>query len=392
MVELYPHQVDAVEALCNGSVLWGGVGSGKSRTSLAYYMKREAPRDLYVITTAKKRDSLDWVGEAAAFAIGRKPDETVAGVLTVDSWNNIGKYVNVKNAFFIFDEQRLVGSGAWVRSFYKIAEKNHWIILSATPGDTWMDYIPVFVANGFYKNRTEFIRSHVIYNSFTKYPKIDRYVGVGALNKLRSKVLVHMPYRSHHEPVDVILPVDYDRDLYKKVVQDRWNIYEDKPIETVSELFHIARRVINSDASRLAILGQLLEKHKKFIVFYTFNYELEALRNYAKRASETFDDFEVSEWNGHRHDPIPMSKHWMYLVQYASGSEGWNCCESDAICFYSLTYSYKMYAQAKGRIDRISCKKRELYYYTLQSRADLDLAVWRSLQSKKTFNESDFKF
>ena len=382
--ELYPHQKEALEKLSNGKILWGGVGSGKSVIALAYYMEKEMCGDIYVITTAKKRDSVEWEGDAAKFGISTNPDHSVAGALHVDSWNNINKYTDVEGSFFIFDEQRLVGSGAWVKAFYKIAKKNAWIILSATPGDSWMDYIPVFVANGYYKNKTEFIREHVVYRPFAKFPQISNFLKTGKLERLKHDVLVHVPYISEAVRKSKDVKVTYDVDLFKKVSEERWNVFEDRPINNVSELFYVMRRVVYSDPSRLEALRKLMDKHPKLIVFYNFNYELEILR----QLNDTWSDLiPVAEWNGHKKQPIPDSDHWVYLVQYQSGSEGWNCIETDAMVFYSLTYSYKNYQQAHGRIDRLNTYFSELHYYSFVSNSLVDRAVNNALKRKETFNE-----
>jgi len=382
-VKLYPHQEYAVDQMHNGCILWGGVGTGKSLTAVAYYMQKEAPKDVYVITTAKKRDSVDWEGDFTKYGVGKFKNATVAGVLTVDSWNNIDKYRNVQNAFFIFDEQRLVGSGAWVKSFVEIARHNRWILLSATPGDTWMDYIPVFIANGYYKNRTAFKQEHVVYKPFRKFPQISRYNGVGRLVRLRNEVLVEMPYHPHTVRHSYEILVDYDRDLYEMAVKKRWHIYESRPLKDAGELFMVMRKIVNSGPCRMQELRKLMLKHPKLIVFYNFDYELELLRSLAGITT-------VHEWNGHRHQELPKTDSWVYLVQYAAGAEGWNCTSTDAIVFYSLTYSYKMWQQAHGRIDRINTPFRDLFYYTLKSDSTIDEAVWKSLLSKKNFNESEY--
>src|SRR3954447_8451807 len=407
-VTLADHQKTALGKLQDGCILWGGVGSGKSRVGLAYYMLTEQHEDLYVITTAKKRDSMDWTTEAARFGINRERNATMAGTITIDSWNNIEKYVGVENAFFIFDEQRLVGNGKWSKSFLKIAKKNRWIMLSATPGDNWMDYIPVMVANGFYRNRTEFKNEHVIYAPFSKYPKVERYVNVQRLVRQRNQILIHMPYYKETIRHSINLWCEHDELTMARVSHGRWNVFEDKPIRDVAEMFHVMRRVANSHPSRLEAIRELLTKHDRLIIFYNFDYELDILRELANDASGVDktaleqdqrhfrstaleqDDRQYAEWNGHKHQDIPTSDKWVYVVQYVAGAEGWNCITTDAVAFWSLTYSYKLWEQAHGRIDRLNTPYEHLYYYTLRSKAAIDWAIWRSLKSKKSFQTKHF--
>jgi hypothetical protein len=384
-VTLLPHQLEAIENLDNGKILWGGVGVGKSHTALGYYMKKERERDIYVITTAKKRDSLDWETAAISFGISVHRHLSTSGVLTVDSWNNIGKYVDIEDAFFIFDEQRLVGSGAWVKSYQRIAKRNRWILLTATPGDTWIDYVPVFIANGFYRNATEFKREHVVYAPFTRYPKIVRYIEVSTLNKYRNMLLVEMPYERHTERIQHDVICEYDQALFDKVVKRRWNPYTEKPLKDVSEMFRVMRRVVNSDPSRRSNLGVILDAHPKVVVFYNFDYELELLRDYLSQ-----NGIYYSEWNGHKHEPVPETEEWVYLVQYTAGAEGWNCTYTDTILFYSLTYSYRNFMQSHGRIDRLDTPFTLLHYYVLKSNSLIDKAIWNALSHKKRFNENAF--
>jgi hypothetical protein len=383
MVELHPHQTEAVGKLASGKILRGDVGTGKSLVAVAYYMKVEADTDVYVITTAKKRDSLDWEREFAKFGVGRELDGTTAGRLTVDSWNNLSRYRNVENAFFILDEQRLVGSGGWSQEFLRLAKRNRWILLTATPGDTWLDYISVFVANGFYKNRTEFKRDHVVYSPYSKFPKVDHYTGVGKLVRLRNQLLVEMPYERKTIRHNVILPVDYDKAKFDKCWKDRWNPFQNKPARNIAEMFLVLRRITSTSPSRLDTVRTLLKTHPRLIVFYNFDYELEMLRKLC-------DEVAVSEWNGHNHQAIPETDSWVYLVQWAAGAEGWNCVSTNAMVFYSLTYSYKMWHQGHGRIDRLNTPHIGLFYYTLMSNSFIDRAIKKALDSKKSFNEKKF--
>lgn len=399
-INLYDHQLDAVKKMRNGSILCGGVGSGKSRTALAYYYQlnggkldsdeyvrmNDPPMDLYIITTAKKRDSLEWDKEVIHFLMSTNPDLNLySNKIVVDSWNNIKKYSEVKDAFFIFDEQRVVGSGAWVKAFLKIVKQNKWVLLSATPGDTWEDYIPVFIANGFYKNRTEFIREHIVYSRFSKYPKVDRYLNTGRLIRLRSRILINMDFKrktvSHHEDVYV----NYDISAYKDICRKRWNPWTDMPIKNASEFCYTLRKIVNTDESRQVALLELMEKHPRVIIFYNFDYELELLKEL-----DYGEEFEVAEWNGHKHQPVPSCEKWIYLVQYNSGAEGWNCITTDTIIFYSQNYSYRVVKQASGRIDRLNTPYMNLYYYHLKSRSGIDLAISKAINKKKKFNETGF--
>ena len=405
-IELYDYQLDAIEKMHNGCILCGGVGSGKSITSLAYYFKEQGgciytkeyvpmkkkPKDLYIITTARKRDTLEWEGELVPFLLSTHPERNTyyGNKVIVDSWNNIKKYSDISGAFFIFDEQRVVGSGAWVKAFLKISKLNDWILLSATPGDSWQDYIPVFVANGFYKNRSEFIREHVVYSRFSKYPKVDRYINIGRLVRLRSRVLVDMDFKrstiSHHEDIFV----DYDKHRYKEAMKTRWDPYKNEPIQQASGLCYVLRRIVNEDISRQEAVLKLFEKHHRMIIFYNFDYELDILKDLFIPGWDDSENFELAEWNGHKHQPVPETDNWVYLVQYTAGAEGWNCITTDTIVFYSQNYSYKIMQQSSGRTDRLNTPFKDLFYYHLKSKSSIDLAISRSLKNKKKFNERSF--
>lgn len=632
-VKLHAHQTKALEEMKNGCILYGGVGVGKTITSLAYYYTKvcggelnkwasmSTPKDVYVITTAKVRDSQAFELQAGKMGVHQLPAVSTNGVkITVDSWNNLHKYTEVKDAFFIFDEQRVVGYGSWARAFIKVAKSNEWILLSATPGDTWLDYIPVFIANGWYKHKTDFIDQHVIWTPRVKYPKVLRYQNVGVLVKRRNEVLVHMPLERHtkRHPIDVVC--DYDHDKFEKVVKKKWHVFDNRPLRDIAEQFSVMRKVVNSDASRLEAVQRILSRHPKLIVFYNFDYELEALRTLippsqlaspesiqqmadqinskrttssrpsgrnsveagprtsaspststdgsestegstspssmtttpteygsgspsrsgrsrplglpiwessstssltqtnsdvgdeiptsasqrvvteklvesssslqsrkqtpatshhvkssslssgesttisgsgSKSSSSAMDasgatgptahstrsspkhfsssvtpqqrksskhsasspsgvgprsegpnissdtstlgkssatatkkleqTFSIAEWNGHKHEEIPTTERWLYLVQYRAGAEGWNCIETDAIVFYSQTYSYRDWWQAHGRIDRINTRFVDLYYYYFISDSIIDKAIRKALRMKKSFNEKDLK-
>ena len=404
-MELRKYQLDALGKMKTGCILCGGVGSGKSLTSLSYFylkmggdirfltgdeeyipMDNTRIEDLYIITTARKRDTFEWDKELIPFLLSRHKEENLyCNKVIVDSWNNIKKYKDVRGAFFIFDEQRVVGSGTWVKSFLKITDCNDWILLSATPGDTWSDYIPVFVANGFYRNRTEFLREHAVYSRFAKFPKIEKYISTGKLLKYRNDILVDMDFKRETNSVHRNIAVSYDKLLYREVNKSRFDPYLNEPILNAGGLCYVLRKIVNSDISRGDSVLRLLEEHPKAIIFYNFDYELDILRGLTYS-----DGTEIAEWNGHKHEPIPVGDKWVYLVQYTAGNEGWNCIMTDTIIFYSQNYSYKVMVQAAGRIDRMNTPFKELYYYHLMSGASIDLAISVALKKKKKFNERDY--
>lgn len=393
---LYDFQMEAVMKGFSGCIFNGGVGSGKSRTGLYFYFKEQGgwidgsdytpmknPKDLYIITTAAKRDKHEWQQEMLPFRLSDNPKlNCYPNKVIVDSWNNIKKYVDVSGAFFLLDEDKVCGSGAWVKAFLKIAKKNHWVILSATAGDQWVDYIPVFVANGFYKNKTEFINEHVIYSRYSKYPKIERYINTQRLMRLRNKILIDMTFERHTIPHHEDVYCSYDIPLYKDVIRRRWDPYKQEPLKQASELCYLLRKIVNSDESRQVKLLEILEDHPRAIIFYSYDYERDILMNLGYG-----EDVEIAEWTGHKHQPIPDSEKWVYLVNYASGAEGFNCISTDTIIFFSQTYSYKTLIQAAGRIDRLNTKFVDLYYYHLKSRSGIDLAISKALTNKKQFNE-----
>lgn len=395
-IELRPQQRDAVNRLKSGAILYADVGTGKSRTALAYFLEKECggslcieknevvsfrPKDLYIITTAQKRDKREWQDEALPFCIF-EDGSGIGGIhLKVDSWNNIAKYVGIRGAFFIFDEQRVVGSGKWVRAFWKIAKANHWILLTATPGDTWMDYVPIFIANGFYSSRRDFCDRHVIWERWSKFPKPKGYFDEGVLLRQRNSLLVRMENRKETVPHHETVYLEYDRDKSKIAMKTRWNPYSNEPIVDAGELCRVLRKIANEDPSRMKKVKELIRIHPKVIIFYNFDYELEELRKLPTV---------VAEWNGHKHEALPTGPRWAYLVQYSAGAEGWNCTTTDTIIFYSQNYSYKLMTQAAGRIDRMNTPFTDLYYFHLSSRSPIDLAISRALSRKKTFNEKDF--
>ena len=397
---LYPHQEQAVKRMFTGCILNGGVGSGKSRTSLYYYFSKYGgkienqeyipmrhkpkPPDLYIITTAKKRDDLEWEGELAHFLLSTdiKKNNYYGNKVVVDSWQNVKKYADIKYSFFIFDEDKVCGSGTWAKTFLKIAKHNEWIVLSASPGDKWQDYETIFIANGFFKNRTEMREEHYKYSRYTKFPKVEGYYNETRLIRLRDKILIDMDFKRktipHHEDIFV----NYDIPKYKEAMRKRWDPYKDEPILQASGLCYVLRRIVNEDESRQTALLELFEKHPRMIIFYNFDYELDILLGLAYG-----NDVEVAQFNGHIHQPVPESKKWVYLVQYTAGCEGWNCIKTDTIVFYSQNYSYKVMLQACGRIDRLNTPYIDLYYYHFKSRSGIDLAISRALANKKKFNE-----
>lgn len=393
LMRIEPDQLDAVNKLKNGNILKGDTGAGKSFTALYYYyvkvcggeyepdlLPMRNPRDLYIITTPKKRDDLEWEKDMLPFLLSSLSECQVK--VTVDSWNNIKKYTNVIGAFFIFDEQRVVGSGAWVKAFYKIVRRNQWILLTATPGDTWSDYIPVFVANGFYRNKTDFKEQHIIMNPFTRYPSIKGYFNQGKLMKYRKQITVEMKSPKNTIQIHKDIRCEYDKDTERLVLKERWHPFEDRPLRDATEMAVVMRKIAFGDMSRIDKVKELFEVNPRIIIFYDYNFELDMLIDMCETEGYTY-----AQWNGHKHEEVPETARWIYLVQYTSGSEAWNCTRTNCMIFFNNNYSWKKMKQAAGRIDRRNTPYHELHYYHLTSSSYIDKRINNALNTKKEFND-----
>lgn len=371
---LYPHQLEALKKIKSGSVLNGGVGSGKTLTALSFVKENFPSRKVYIITTAKKRDSGDWEEEAES--IGVKLE-------VVDSWNNIKNYMNLENSFFIFDEQRVVGYSTWGKSFITICRKNKWILLSATPGDTWMEYMTVFIANGFYRNKSDFVDQHVEFDQYVKYPKIKKYHNEGKLMRHRQQILVPMHFERKTKRHRQFIYSSHNQKSYDRIIKERWNVFKETPIENASEMLQCLRRLVATDEDRIFNAKVLMDMHDKLIIFYNYNYERNTIISIADELGK-----EYWEWNGHIHEELPNEDKWLYIVQYTAGAEGWNCITTNTILFYSMNYSFKITEQAEGRIDRLNTPYIDLEYYFLSSKSNIERDIHKAIITKQKFNES----
>lgn len=399
---LYPHQKEALKRMFNGCILKGGTGSGKSRCGLYYYFQKYGgsiedqaynpmkgkPPDLYIISTAKKVRDKEWEGELTPFLL--LPDSQTGltrygNKVVIDSWNVIKKYVDAKNAFFIFDECKVNGKGVWAKCFLQITKRNEWIILSASPGDSWQDYETIFLAHGFFRTRTEFRGEHLVYDPYVKnFPKVTGYRNETRLIRLRDKILVDMEFERHTTQIHEYITCEYNIPLYRDTMRKRWDYFKDEPITQAAGLCYALRRIVNTDESRQVKLLELLDDHPKAIIFYNFEYEREILLNLGYS-----EGTKVAQYNGSVHESIPDGDKWVYLVQF-NACEAWNSIATDTIIFYSQTYSYKTLLQASGRIDRLTTKFTDLHYYHLRSMSGIDLAISKALKAKKKFNERKF--
>lgn len=374
-ISMYEYQLEAIDKLQSGMILWGNVGSGKSRTSLYFYCKNYSNKKLLIITTAQKRNNGEWLEECKVF--GLKP--------IIDSWNNIRKYEKYENCFIIFDEDHLTGYGAWSKTFIKMAKCNDWLVLTGTPGDNYSEFMTVFIAKGWYKNKRDFEENHVIYSRYSKYPKVDRYINQGLLEKHRRDILVKMFVEKRPRVHKEIVITQYDISKYKKAYKEKRD-ENNKPFKNATAFCLYLRKICNEDESKIVKVRELLLKHNKVIIFYNYIYEKEILLKLLK----TMKTFNVGEYNGQHHDDIPIGERWAYLCQYTAASEGWNCLLCDTMIFFSMSYSYKAMEQAAGRINRVNTPYKDLYYYYLRTTSGIDLSINRALSTKRNFNESTF--
>ena len=199
----------------------------------------------------------------------------------------------------------------------------------------------------------------------------------------RRQILVPMVYKKVTERKRQLIYSEYNTDNYHKIMKERWNIFEDKPIENASELLQIIRKTVATDPDRKLNAKIMMDAHDRLIIFYNYNYERDVLIEIAEELGK-----EYFEWNGHAHEDIPDQEQWLYFVQYTAGAEGWNCISTNVIMFYSVNYSFRYMEQAEGRIDRINTPYNVLEYYYLTSHSQIEKDILSTVNRKKNFNAS----
>lgn len=369
------YQKRAINQMHNGCILCGGVGAGKSLTSLGYIDKVYPSGTVYIITPARKRNTGEWFDDIRK----NDMDETR---FVVDSWNNLSKYKDVKDAFFLFDEQKVSGKGTWAKSLIRIAKSNQWILLSATPGDTYDDYATVLIANGFVRNRTTWYDEYCVTKSQPFFHIVD-HKNKDVIDMMIRRIFIKMDYQSDKKRIERVIPIQArSAGEEKEILMTHKAPGAQMPFTTFAAAIAYVRMNCYDKSKKTEALRKIIEKHKKIIVFYNFLSEKLEIERAAIDANVT-----INFYNGQRHDPIPDTDEWVYGVQYNSGAEAWNCITTNAMVFYSPNYSYKTMEQAHGRIDRVNSPYECLYYYMLLNELNIDNKVMNALSSKKDFNE-----
>ena len=226
---------------------------------------------------------------------------------------------------------------------------------------------------------------HIVYDRYAKFPKVSKYLNERKLNRLRDTILIDMKFDRHTVQHHHDITTEFDRKKYKEVMKNRWDPYKEQPIEQASGLCYVLRHIVNEDKTRAEAILDIYKKHPRLIIFYNFTYERDILIDL-----DYGEGVEVAEYNGLTHQPIPTGDKWVYIVNYMAGAEGWNSIQTNAIAFYSQTYSYKILQQSIGRIDRLNTPYTDLHYYHLKSKSAIDISINRALKQKKIFNARSF--
>lgn len=392
MITLRSYQQDAVEALLNGKhIVVASCGVGKGFISLEW-ARGTKKSNVLVITQASKVKSNDFVEEAKLL------DEkwyNSQSSFTVVSWNSLAKWLkehqseNFADYAIIADEiQRIKNySTGMGKSFLKIASHTKcWAGFTATPGESWIQMMPYFVACGFVKHKTDFTNKFCVTQSFKGYIEIIGYNHEEVLNKWWSGI-TYFPDTKEMEkqlPSETHKVVHFKAPTgYAKVLKTKTRLDTDEFIDTSMAMCHYLRQLCCSK-EKVEWLKEFVESlDTSCVVFYTYIEEGEKIK-------EALKGVKIWEINGKKHD-IPtadtIGKHDVVLAQWESGSASLNLQFMNYWVSFSPCYSLTTSCQSRGRIKRIGQTKPMFYYY-LKTDHTIENDIYKALKEKRDFSET----
>lgn len=419
MLNLYEHQLRGLEETAdkNRVAFYWDMGTGKTFVG-SEKLKQLGGRVNLVVCQKSKID--DWVQHFKTYYLDTVIDDltdknqlihfqTYAAfrdnfmMLGVINYELLFRRPELKNVHFdtlMLDESSLIQNDTAKRTKFILSLKtDNVILLSGTPtGGKYENLWSQLHLLGWNIPKSTYNSTFVDYRmqdvgGGMKIPIVTGYKNIGRLkrkmreygcNFLKTDDVFTLPPQTFTD-VKISATADYKKFCKNKVVE-----LENKTLigdTTLTELLYCRQLCGAYNPEKLAALSDLLQSsNDRFIVFYNFNDELDAIRELCKQLKRP-----VSEINGHTKTTTAFEKYdnAVLLGQYQSASMGLNLQAANKIIYFTPPLSSELYEQSKKRTHRIG-QEKPCFYYRLICKNSVEVDIYETLEKRQNYTEKLF--
>lgn len=392
---LYNFQRQLLNSIEENYIIAADTGTGKTMMAIHHYLKHNTGEPLLILAPPQKIKEGGWQREldfvASHYNIEIPYDIISYGVLSK-------RWKEYKDWFLVMDECHYVKNPTSQRGKAAInltKQSTNFLLLSATPSSNgWGDTIAYMIMFGYYKNKTQFLKEHAVYN------RIDYGNGpVNVVSDYRDQEKLQKLYQSFSiklakEDCLDLPPLVFEKVHFKPskeyniIKKDR--VLGEELFDNISKLQHGLRFYANQ-ADKLKYTEMLLEgTEENVIIFYNYKQENEELKKIAKKLKKKVFEVSGSKTNLPDKEKWTSLKNSVTIVQYQAGAAGIELQYANIVIFHTPTYSYQDYEQALGRAYRNGqTKKVTVYQYITKN--TIETSIYQALAAKKDFTEELFR-
>lgn len=371
-----------------------GVGTGKTREALVRAAENGA-KNILVIAPSVLKSMKHWEKEALKWEIDIP--------IQVETYYRLQQYgkadmnhklpkkgkgyaIIIDEAHKIKNSQSLQGLGA-----FKLVRDNpdaDIYLLSGTPAPNgYQDFTNYCKMTGFAKNKTDFWKRYIITSNYRGFPEIAAYINTAELDQWwtdTADIKAPQIFTSEHD-----ITVDFPsvaNEVYAKKTRVGVLDGEKYMLENASQLTHYCRQAACLTKTRSDWLENFLESTEdNVVVFVGYKRAMDEVIAVASKLKKTI--YQVDGQNKILPDDATAAtlKNAIIAVNYQSGGAGLNLQYANHAVFYSPTYSYADYIQARGRISRRGQTKQCTFYH-LQADKSIERDIYECLDNKADFS------
>ena len=396
---LYDFQKELLNKIEPNYILAADTGTGKTMMAIHHYLRYGKGESLLIVCPPQKKKEGGWDREIE-FVCNHYGIEIEYETL---SFGMIAKrWKDYKGWFIVLDECHYAKNPTSQRGKATInltKVSTHFLLLSATPSSNgWGDTIAYMIMFGYYKNKTQFLKEHAIYEDKYFGPKpikvVSDFKDAEKLKEIYQSFSIKLAKEECLDlPGIVFEDVSFKSTKeYKIIEKDRILTVGDDDFlyDSVPKLQHGLRFYANQE-DKLKYSEMLAEgTSENIIIFYYYQEEKNELKKIMKKLKKKV--FEVSG----QATELPDKSKWsglhnsVTLVQYMAGSAGIELQYANLVVFYTPTYSFQDYEQALGRAYRNGqTKKVTVYRYITKN--TVEEAIYGALKHKRDFTEALFR-